>query len=57
VALALVHLEPAPGALVAVVGAVAVVTASWLTLVVVVSRLEPDLRNAAMQRIRRRSRR
>jgi O-antigen/teichoic acid export membrane protein len=57
VALALIHLEPAPSALAAVVGAVVVVVASWVTLVGVVSRLEPDLRATAMERIRRRRRR
>ena len=54
VALALIHLEPHPGAVAAVVGAVAVVAASWITLVVVVSRLEPDVRTAALQRFRSR---
>ncbi len=57
VALALIHLEPAPGALAAVVGAVVIVAAAWITLIGVVSRLEPELRSTVMQRLRRRRRR
>ena len=54
VALALIHLHPALSSLAAVIGACVVVGASWITLVVVVSRLEPELRRAAMERIRNR---
>ena len=52
VALALIHLHPALSSLAAVIGACVVVGASWITLVAVVSRLEPDLRRAALERIR-----
>ena len=56
VALAFIHLHPALSSLSAVIGA-GVVGASWLTLVAVVSRLEPELRSAALERIRNRRRR
>ena len=57
VALALIHLHPAISSLAAVIGACVVVGASWIILVAVVSRLEPELRRAAMERIRNRRRR
>jgi hypothetical protein len=58
VALALVHLHPAHSGLAAIVGAGIVVGLAWITLLLVVSHQEPELRQALRQRLRdRRARR
>jgi len=53
-AVALVHLLPNPRGTVALVGAAAVVVASWITMIVVLLRIEPDFRVAAKKLYARR---
>ncbi len=51
-ALALIHLHPVHTGFGAIAGAVVVCGVAWVTLAAIVARTEPDLRSAAVQRIR-----
>jgi O-antigen/teichoic acid export membrane protein len=53
-ALALIHLHPEHSGIEAIIGAVIVCAVAWITLAAIVSRTEPELRNAVLQRIRSR---
>ncbi len=53
-ALLLVHLHPAHSGLAAVLGAAIVLGVAWASVLAVLFRLEPDLRGAVLQRLRRR---
>jgi hypothetical protein len=56
IALALIHLHPEHSGAAAIVGAVIVVAASWLVLIVVIAILEPAFRRSVLARLRRRGR-
>jgi O-antigen/teichoic acid export membrane protein len=53
VAIALIHLHPAHTGMQAVVGAIIVVIASWIMGAIVMFHIEPELRTAARNRLRR----
>ena len=54
VALALVHLHPAHTGLAAVLASIATCAAAWVVFALVLAKLEPELRTAMWQRLRRR---
>ncbi len=54
VALALVHLHPAHTGLSAVLASIATCAAAWVVFALVLAKLEPELRTAMWQRLRRR---
>jgi O-antigen/teichoic acid export membrane protein len=54
IALLLIHLHPEHSGIAAIIGAVIVVVASWVVLVIVIAILEPEFRRSVLARLRRR---